>query len=188
MFIASKMRLFFKQFKSSKMKKVVLTICLFITVSSAFSQTDTKSIKNMKVQDLFTLICTNKMIECRDFYVKHFGFEVAFQSTIYVQLSIKSESGGAFSLALMPPDNPFTKEFKDVYKGKGAYVTIQVTDTKQLYEQLKKEGLSFVTPVRDELWGQRHFVTKDPNGTIIDVVENIEPAKGFYDNYQIKEK
>jgi uncharacterized glyoxalase superfamily protein PhnB len=168
------------------MKKTILTICLFTAFSSAFSQTNTKPTKNMKVQDLFTLICTDKLIECRDFYVKHFEFEVAFQSTIYIQLTIKSDNGSSFSLALMPPDNPFTKEFKDVYKGKGAYVTIQVADTKKLYEQLKKEGLSFITPVRDELWGQRHFVTKDPNGTIIDVVENIEPAKGFYDKYQIK--
>lgn len=170
------------------MKKLFLTVLLFLAVFSAFSQTNVKPKKKMNVQDLFVLICTDKMIECRDFYVKHFGFEVAFQSTIYIQLSIKSDSGSAFSLALMPPDNPFTKEFKDVYQGKGAYLTIQVEDIKKLYAQLEKEGLSFVTIVRDELWGQRHFVTKDPNGTIIDVVENIAPAKGFYDKYEIKEK
>jgi uncharacterized glyoxalase superfamily protein PhnB len=170
------------------MKKTLFVVLfLLIATFSAFSQTNSKIPQKMKVQDLFVLLCTDKLIECRDFYVKHFGFEVVFQSTIYIQLSIKSDSGTAFSLALMPPDNPFTKEFKDVYQGKGAYVTIQVEDTKKLYEQLKKEGLSFVTPVRDELWGQRHFVTKDPNETIIDVVENIEPAKGFYEKYEIKE-
>jgi hypothetical protein len=124
------------------MKKTLFVVLfLLIATFSAFSQTNSKIPQKMKVQDLFVLLCTDKLIECRDFYVKHFGFEVVFQSTIYIQLSIKSDSGTAFSLALMPPDNPFTKEFKDVYQGKGAYVTIQVEDTKKLYEQLKKEVL-----------------------------------------------
>jgi len=172
--------------KKRLFREYKLAFLFFLSSFSAYSQTAIQPTKNMKVQDLFVLICTDKLIECRDFYVKYFDFEVAFQSTIYIQLSIQSENGSAFSLALMPPDNPFTAEFKDVFEGKGAYVTIQVEDIRKLYEQLKDEGLSFITPVRDELWGQRHFVTKDPNGTIVDVVENIEPAKGFYDQYQIK--
>jgi uncharacterized glyoxalase superfamily protein PhnB len=140
----------------------------------------------MKVQDVFVLICTDKMSECRDYYVTNFGFELSFESTIYTQLTIPSENGGAFSLALMPPDNPFTAEFKDVFNGKGAYVTIQVEHADTLYKRLKESGAPIITDIYDAPWGQRHFVTKDPNGTIVDVVQSIDVVDGYYDKYQVK--
>ncbi len=93
-----------------------------------------KAKNKMKVQDVFVLIGTEKVKECKDFYIRNFGFEVAFESTIYTQLTIASESGGAFSLALMPPNNPFTDEFKQAFDGKGAYVTIQVANADDLYK------------------------------------------------------
>ena len=41
----------------------------------------------MQIQDVFALITTDNLAECRDFYTRHFGFEVAFESSIYLQLS-----------------------------------------------------------------------------------------------------
>lgn len=35
----------------------------------------------------------------------------------------------------------------------------------------------------DGSWGQRRFVVEDPSGIQIDVVEQIEPAPGFWDPY-----
>ncbi len=42
--------------------------------------------------------------------------------------------------------------------------------------------------VKDEGWGQRHFVDRDPHGTIVDVVQSIDSAPGYYDQYQVKNK
>lgn len=37
--------------------------------------------------------------------------------------------------------------------------------------------------LREEPWGQRRFALRDPSGTWIDVVQQIEPEPGFWDPY-----
>ncbi len=132
------------------------------------------------------MITTGELLACRDFYVRHFGFEVTFQSAIYIQLGIPSESGSSFSLALMPPDHPFGGEFRDPFNGKGRYLTIEVADTAAIYQKLRAEGAPILLDLKREDWGQRHFMTRDPGGVKIDVVESIEPAAGYYDRYQLE--
>ncbi len=139
----------------------------------------------MSVRNVFALITTDKLFECRDFYVNHFGFAVAFESTIYIQLSVPSEEGGSFGLALMPPDQPFWDR-RELFNGDGVVITIEVADAASVYEKLKAEGAPIVQELRSEDWGQRHFLTRDPGGMIVDVVESIEPAPGYYDKYQVR--
>jgi hypothetical protein len=38
--------------------------------------------------------------------------------------------------------------------------------------------------LRDETFGQRHFITKDPNGVLIDVIKPIPPSTEFAAQYQ----
>jgi hypothetical protein len=40
-----------------------------------------------------------------------------------------------------------------------------------------------VHELADEPWGQRRFMTRDPSGILFDVVEQTEPATGFWDKY-----
>ena len=35
----------------------------------------------------------------------------------------------------------------------------------------------------DEPWGQRRFTLTDPSGVIVDVVEQTQPAEGWWDRY-----
>ncbi len=149
--------------------------------------TQTKESAPMKIRNVFALIVTDKLFECRDFYVKHFGFTAAFQTTIYIQLSVPSAQGSAFDLALMPPNNPFGEGYREKFNNKGMFLTIEVADAATAYEKLKAEGAPIIANLKNEDWGQRHFLTKDPGGMIIDVVESIEPAAGYYDKYQIKQ-
>ena len=44
-------------------------------------------------------------------------------------------------------------------------------------------GLPILLPLQDEPWGQRHFITKDPNGVLIDVIKLIAPSKEFEAQY-----
>jgi len=41
-----------------------------------------------------------------------------------------------------------------------------------------------VKTLRDEDFGQRHFIMSDPIGVLIDVIENIPPSKAFADMYK----
>ena len=38
-------------------------------------------------------------------------------------------------------------------------------------------------PLTDEAFGQRHFITRDPNGVLIDVIKPIPPAAEFAEQY-----
>jgi uncharacterized glyoxalase superfamily protein PhnB len=49
-----------------------------------------------------------------------------------------------------------------------------------VFERVRDSGVPFIPPT-DEAWGQRRFMTRDPAGVLIDVVEQIEPAQGFWD-------
>jgi hypothetical protein len=38
-------------------------------------------------------------------------------------------------------------------------------------------------PLHDEPWGQRRFAVYDPSGTWVDVIQQIDPAPGFWEKY-----
>ena len=44
-------------------------------------------------------------------------------------------------------------------------------------------GLPMLLPLRDEDFGQRHFITQDPNGVLIDVIKPIPPSAEFAAQY-----
>ncbi len=39
-------------------------------------------------------------------------------------------------------------------------------------------------PLRDEAFGQRHFITRDPNGVLIDIIKPIPPSAEFAQQYE----
>lgn len=42
-----------------------------------------------------------------------------------------------------------------------------------------KAGLPITLPLRDEPFGQRHFIITDPAGTLVDVIKPIPPSPEF---------
>jgi uncharacterized glyoxalase superfamily protein PhnB len=55
--------------------------------------------------------------------------------------------------------------------------------TRAEFERLSRGGLAIAYPLNDERWGQRRFAVYDPSGTWVDVIEQIDPAPGFWDKY-----
>ena len=45
-------------------------------------------------------------------------------------------------------------------------------------------GLPILRSLRDEEFGQRHFITADPGGVMIDVIKPIPPSGDFAAQYQ----
>lgn len=141
----------------------------------------------MKVRDLYPLITTPALAEVRDFYRTHFGFEVAFEASWFVYLVGPGEEGtrGA-TLAFMHPDHPSNPPGPETFNGLGMILTLEVGDAASVFEQVKASGAPIVHPLTDEKWGQRRFMTRDPAGVLVDVVEQIEPAAGFWDPYMVQ--
>ena len=63
------------------------------------------------------------------------------------------------------------------------FLTFQVLDAAAELARLREAGVPIVYPLRDEPWGQRRFALRDPAGTWLDIVQQIEPTPGFWDPY-----
>ncbi|NZA25185.1 VOC family protein [Luteimonas sp. SJ-92] len=135
----------------------------------------------MLLQSAYPVIVTERMAECRDFYVRHFGFAVAFESTWFTYLQSTSEHPAA--IAFMTPDHPSTPPGPERFNGEGMFLTLQVADAAAEFERLQRSGASIAYALADEPWGQRRFGVRDPSGMWVDVVEQTEPAAGFWDPY-----
>lgn len=138
---------------------------------------------NVHIKDLSSIIVTDKRQECRDFYVRWLGFEVVFEASWFVYLA--SQGDRAFGIAFMAPDHPSRPPGPETFNGKGMFITLQVEDARAEFERLRAEGLAVAYPLRDEPWGQRRFALYDPSGTWVDIIEQIEPAEGFWEKYLI---
>lgn len=136
----------------------------------------------MPFEDVYTVVLTEDLSACREFYTKWFGFEPTFESTWFLMLASSGER--PFTIAFMHESHPSTPPDLPVFTNKsGAFLTLQVEDAKKIYEQLKKVEMPIHYALKDEDWGQRRFSVLDPNGLFIDIVQQIEPKAGFWDKY-----
>ena len=62
----------------------------------------------------------------------------------------------------------------------------QVEDARAEHERLAREGAPITLSLRDKPFGQRRFGMFDPAGVWIDVVEQIDPAPGWWDQYLVQ--
>ena len=135
----------------------------------------------MKIMDSYPLITVSNMRASRDFYVKHFGMGVIFDSDWVTMLG--NARSGRIAIGLMTPDHPTNPPGPEVFGGKGMIVTIQVDDAAKARAGLKEQGVDVFYDLADEPWGQRRFTLTDPSGVIVDVVEQTEPQAGYWDRY-----
>lgn len=122
------------------------------------------------MQKIHPLIITDKLSETVSFYKKYFAFEEIFTSDWYVQLA--HENG--VELAFMLPNQASQPDFlREKFSGAGYVLTIETDDARELHENLHKIDAPIIQKIRDEEWGQRHFLLRDPSGSYVDVVEYL---------------
>lgn len=135
----------------------------------------------MQLQDAYPIIVTDKLTECRDFYTRTLGFQIAFEASWFVYLA--SAGDRPHGLAFMAADHPSQPPGPETFTGKGMFLTLQVADAALEFERLVKAGVKVAYPLRDEPWGQRRFGLLDPAGVWVDVVQHIDPDPGFWDKH-----
>lgn len=129
----------------------------------------------------YPIIVTDMLRECRDFYTRWFGFEVVFEASWIVVLA--GAGSDAPTLAFMHSSHPSTPPEPEPFTGDGMFLTLQVEDASAEYERVRAAGLECALEPTDEPWGQRRFAAVDPAGMWVDVVEQTEPAPGWWDRY-----
>lgn len=134
-----------------------------------------------KIDHVYTVFVTTRLEETVNFYQQYFGFSKLFESTFFVLLQTGGEH--TFNIAFMDEKHPTFPPNPKAFNGNGAFLTLEVSDAKGLYEEMKSRGLSITYALKDEAWGQRRFAVLDPNNLWVDVVEQIQPAEGYWDQY-----
>ena len=65
----------------------------------------------------------------------------------------------------------------------GLLINFEVKDVDAVHERIVAAGVPILLPLRDEAFGQRHFIFADPNGVLIDVIKPIPPSDEFLAQY-----
>jgi catechol 2,3-dioxygenase-like lactoylglutathione lyase family enzyme len=135
----------------------------------------------MPVAASYPLITVARLAESRDFFVTGFGMQPVFEASWVVMLSHRDDA--SISLGLMTSDHPSSPPGPDLFQGAGMILTMQVDDAAAMHAHFVALGSPITYPLTDAPWGQRRFMVRDPSGVAVDVVEQIEPAPGFWDRY-----
>lgn len=131
----------------------------------------------MKTTSCYPVILTRDVSGTAAFFTSHFGFAPQFTAQWYVHL--QSVSDPAVNLAVLDADHSTIPVEARGCEVSGLILNFEVEDVDAEYERLTAAGLPVLLPLRDEDFGQRHFITADPNGVLIDVIKPIPPSAGF---------
>ena len=120
----------------------------------------------MSVRRLLSNISSDRLQESRDFYADLLGMEVAFESDWYIRLHSPTNPG--LELGIIQRDHPLLPaDWRAAPVG--MYLTFVVDNVDDIHARAVVRGLPIVQPPRDEFYGQRRFLTRDPDGTLVDI-------------------
>ncbi len=120
---------------------------------------------------MITNICSDDLEGSRDFYVGLLGFSVNYESDWYVQFCAPDNSEVQYGI-IKRDHNLVPKQYQSPPGGMpptGMYVTFVVSDVDAVYKKAIEMGLEIIQPPRNEFYGQRRFLTRDPNHCLIDI-------------------
>jgi catechol 2,3-dioxygenase-like lactoylglutathione lyase family enzyme len=125
---------------------------------------------------IFPVVASDRLEESRDFYAGLLGLDVVFESGWYTLL--RCPDAPTVQLGLVAREHPSVPEgFRDAPRG--VIVTVEVSDVDAVHARAAALGVPIVLELRDEEFAQRHFMTRDPDGALVDVVTPIPMSREF---------
>jgi catechol 2,3-dioxygenase-like lactoylglutathione lyase family enzyme len=104
-------------------------------------------------------IRSNRPVETRDFFVRVLGFEVAMDL--------------GWVVTVVSPANPsaqVTIVGNDDMAAPG--ISVEVPDVDTVHAKAVEQGLEIAYSLRDEEWGVRRFMLREPGGTIVNILSH----------------
>ncbi|MFE2042094.1 VOC family protein [Streptomyces sp. NPDC059477] len=135
----------------------------------------------MRLTSFYPVIGTARLKESHDFYTRLLGFETTFEADWYV--SLRHPGPAAHELALLDHTHPTIPEGHR-RPAQGLLLNFEVPDVDAEWDRLVlREGLRPLLPLRDEDFGQRHFIVADPSDVLIDIITPIAPSPEYAEQY-----
>jgi uncharacterized glyoxalase superfamily protein PhnB len=104
-------------------------------------------------------IKSDRPAETRQFFVDLLGFEVAMDI--------------GWVVTVVSPSNPsaqVTIVGNDDMAAPG--ISVEVSDVDAVHAKVVEQGLEIAYPLRDEPWGVRRFMLREPSGTVVNVLSH----------------
>ncbi len=120
---------------------------------------------------ILTNICSEDLQGSKEFYVELLGLEVKYESEWYVQLCTPENSEVEYGIIKKNHDL-VPKDYQQ--SPNGMYVTFVVTEVDTIFKKAQEMNIPIVQEPRNEFYGQRRFLTQDPNGCLIDICSPFE--------------
>lgn len=130
----------------------------------------------MKSTSYYPVIMTSDVAATAAFYIDNFRFQALFTSDWYVHL--QSTESETVTLAVLDYRHETIPE-EGRAPVRGLLLNFEVEDPDAVYAHCQAAGLPILKAICDEDFGQRHFITADPNGVLIDVIKPIPPSAEF---------
>ncbi|MCX5481371.1 VOC family protein [Kaistia geumhonensis] len=131
----------------------------------------------MKTTQYYPVLMVQGVGAVSAFYRMHFGFRPLFESDWYVHL--QSSEDETVNLAVLDAGHETIPMPARGRPAGGMLLNFEVADVDAVHAELAARGLPILLPLRDEPFGQRHFITADPAGVLIDVITPIAPSEAF---------
>lgn len=130
----------------------------------------------MQISQYYPVIATKNVAASVAFYEQHFDFRSVFDANWYVHLQHQTKE--SVNLAILDCTHPTIPEG---YRkpAQGVLINFETDDVDAAYARAQQAGLPILLELRDEAFGQRHFITHDPAGVMIDVIKVIPPSAEF---------
>ena len=104
-------------------------------------------------------IKSERPVETRDFFVDLFGFEVAMDMGWV--LTVASPTDPSVQVTIIGNDDMAAPG-----------ISVGVADVDAVHAKAVEQDLEIVYPLRDEEWGVRRFMVREPSGTVVNVVSH----------------
>jgi len=127
----------------------------------------------MKVTSYYPVLLSGNVSRAAEFYITHFRFQPLYQADWYVHL--QSLDDPTVNLGLVAQDHETIPRIGRGRTG-GILLNFEVENPDSHYTRLQAEGIPIALGLRDEAFGQRHFIVEGPDGVLIDVIRPIPPS------------
>ena len=104
-------------------------------------------------------IRSDRPAQTRDFFAELLGFEPAMDLGWVV--TVASPTNPSAQVTIIGNDDPAAPG-----------ISIEVEDVDAMHAKAVEQGREIVYPLRDEAWGVRRFMLREPSGTIVNVLSH----------------
>ncbi|WP_448564969.1 VOC family protein [Thalassotalea ganghwensis] len=127
----------------------------------------------IEIDAMFPVMVSSKLEAIKLFYESYFGFNAVFYDPNFYLHLVSPNSG--IQLGFLSPNHPSQPQFLHSLMSPDGYViSFEVKNAALAYDQAKNVGLDIAMELKEEVWGQIHFMVTDPDGFRIDIVQHVD--------------